>query len=54
MTNYGVLLYDNGKPAQIWEVIEKWTLPISGDAMVTLRAGNIVVIEYQDEFWELV
>lgn len=50
---YGYLIYDEGNPAQLYRVIEKWTLPASGEAMVTLQAGDIVLIEYAESFWPM-
>ena len=50
---YGYLIYDEGNPAQLYRVLEKWTLPASGEAMVTLQAGDIVLIEYAEAFWPM-
>ena len=50
---YGYLIYDEANPAQLYRVIEKWTLPASGQAMVTLQAGDIVLIEYAESFWPM-
>jgi hypothetical protein len=50
---YGYLTYDEGNPAQLYRVLEKWTLPASGQAMVTLQAGDIVLIEYAEAFWPM-
>lgn len=47
---YGYLVYDEGNPAQLWRVLEKWALP-SGAPMVTLQAGDVVLIEYAESFW---
>lgn len=49
---YGYLNYDEGRAPQLWRVIEEWELP-SGDAMVTLKAGDTVLIEYAEAFWPM-
>jgi hypothetical protein len=53
MSEYGYLTYDEGNPAQLYRVLEKWALPQSGEAMVTLQAGDIVLVEYAEAFWPM-